>query len=121
MPRLFVHVEGQTEEKFVYEVLAPDLYSAGYQSVVARLLGNQRSRASRGGIRPWASTRIDIVSQMLHDPRSIAAIMVDYYGLPHSGDRAWPGRAGAEKLPFAHRANMIENSLAADLAPDVDV
>ena len=121
MSRLFVHVEGQTEEKFVYEVLAPHLYSSGYQSVVARLLGNQRSRANRGGIRPWASTRIDIVNQMVHDPGSIATVMVDYYGLPHTGGRAWPGRAGAEKLPFAHRASSIENALAADLAPDVDL
>lgn len=49
--RLLVHVEGQTEESFVNEILAPHLYgNFGYSSVSARLLGNARQRNRRGGI-----------------------------------------------------------------------
>ena len=35
MTRLLVHVEGQTEETFVNEVLAPHLYGFGLPSVSA--------------------------------------------------------------------------------------
>ncbi|WP_420461731.1 hypothetical protein [Candidatus Palauibacter sp.] len=42
MVRLLVHVEGQTEEQFVNELLAPLLYAHGYTSVSARLIGNAR-------------------------------------------------------------------------------
>jgi hypothetical protein len=39
MTRLLIHVEGQTEERFVNEVLAPHLVARGYHSVGARLFG----------------------------------------------------------------------------------
>ena len=38
MARLLIHVEGQTEETFVNEVLGPHLYRQGYTKVGARLL-----------------------------------------------------------------------------------
>lgn len=38
MTRLLVHVEGQTEERFVNEILAPHLYKQGYGRVGARLV-----------------------------------------------------------------------------------
>lgn len=63
MTRLLIHVEGQTEETFVNEVLAPHLYRHGYTSVGARLLGNARLRERRGGIRGWNSVRSDILNQ----------------------------------------------------------
>jgi hypothetical protein len=53
MSRLLIHVEGETEESFVNEVLAPHLYHHGYQDVSARLIGNARLRDRRGGIRRW--------------------------------------------------------------------
>ena len=48
MTRLLIHVEGETEESFVNEVLAPHLYTHGYGLVSARLLGNARQRDRRG-------------------------------------------------------------------------
>jgi hypothetical protein len=33
MSRLLIHVEGQTEEAFVNDVLAPHLYGRGYEKV----------------------------------------------------------------------------------------
>ena len=49
MKRLLVHVEGQTEETFVNELLAPHLLARGYSPVSARLMGNARLRERRGG------------------------------------------------------------------------
>ncbi|MDE2725572.1 MAG: hypothetical protein OXI59_19555 [Gemmatimonadota bacterium] len=37
MTRLLIHVEGETEETFVNEILGPHLYACGYTMVSARL------------------------------------------------------------------------------------
>ena len=115
MTRLLIHVEGQTEETFVNEVLAPHLYEVGYFAVSPRLLGNARQRARRGGIRSWPAVRKEIVRHLRGDPGCIASTMVDYYGLPQSGQRAWPGRAAASQLPFPKKASTIEELLLAEV------
>lgn len=73
--RLLVHVEGQTEETFVNEVLRDHLVARGYHFVGARIVGNARQR---GGIRPWLSVRIDIRNHLLEDPGCVATTMIDY-------------------------------------------
>ena len=49
-------------------------------------------------------------------PASIVTTMVDYYGLPPSGPRTWPGRAEASLLPFPQRAVHVENTIRTDVA-----
>ena len=124
LDRLLIHVEGETEETFVNEVLAPRLYGYGYEKVSARLLGNARQRARRGGIRGWNSVRNDILNHLKEDPGCVATTMVDYYALPQTGERAWPGREAAGNLPFAQKAPIVEAALHADicaeLGPDFD-
>lgn len=116
MSRLLVHVEGQTEETFVNQVLAPHLYTRGYTVVSARLVGNARQRLRRGGIRGWPSVRDDIVRHLQHDPGCLATTMVDYYALPSSGANAWPGRDQAGRLPFDRKADTVHAALGADVA-----
>lgn len=116
MPRLFVHVEGQTEESFVNEVLAGHLYARGYAQVSARIVGNARQRNRRGGIRGWDSVSKDIVRHLNEDRGCIATTMVDYYALPQSGAGAWPGRAEAGAQPFAIKAATVESALQQDIA-----
>jgi len=41
--------------------------------------------------------------------------MVDYYGLPRTGDKAWPGRDLAANLPFPQKAPCVETALRNDL------
>ena len=106
MNRLLVLVEGVTEESFVNEVLEPHLRTFGYIQVAARLLGNARQRSHRGGIRGWASERRNLEDQLRQDSGIVVALMVDYYALPLSGPRAWPGRAasaGADAVEDALR------------------
>jgi len=119
LTRLLIHVEGETEEAFVNEVLAPHLEGCGYTRVSARLLGNARQRDRRGGIRGWASVRKDILNHLKEDPRCIASTMVDYYGLPEAGSRAWPGRAAAATLPFPEKPVEVEDSLLADVVAEL--
>lgn len=115
MARLLIHVEGETEETFVNEVLGPHLYSRGYTGVGARLMGNARQRDRRGGIRPWSTVKDDIVTHLKEDPQCLASCMVDYYALPQTNERAWPGRAVAGSLPFPQKAPTIQEALLADV------
>lgn len=113
--RLLVHVEGQTEETFVKDVLAPHLMSRGYASVGARLLGTHAARARRGGGVPWPSVREGIVARLKADRRALATTMVDYYGMSQHGPRAWPGRVDANVRPLAARASLVQDAVAEDI------
>lgn len=119
MARLLIHVEGETEETFVNEALAPHLYSFGYQKVSARLLGNARNRDRRGGIRSWASVREDILDHLKEDPQCLATTMVDYYALPKTGPKAWPGRHEAGLRAFPQKAQIVQAALLADICAEL--
>lgn len=108
MSRLLIHVEGQSEESFVNEILAPHLYMRGFEKVAARLLGNARQKSNRGGIRGWPETRKEISNHLKLDRGCYVTTMVDYYALPKTGSDAWPGRAEAGNLPFEKRALHVE-------------
>lgn len=116
MARLLVHVEGETEETFVNEILAPHLWYFGFTAVGACLLGNARQRDRRGGIRGWDSVRGDIIRHFRQDAHCLATTMVDYYALPQSGVKAWPGRSDAARLPFPQKAATVQAALLADIS-----
>lgn len=120
MSRLLVLVEGETEETFVNEVLANHLYAQGLEKVSARLMGNSRQRDRRGGIRGWLSVRNDLLSYLKEDPGTAVTTMVDYYGLPLLGARAWPGRDKAASQPFALKAETVEKAMLEDIRLEMD-
>jgi hypothetical protein len=116
MPRLLVHVEGQTEETFVNEVLSAHLRGHGYSAVSARLVGNPRIRGRRGGIRSWQAVRKDILRHLKEDAGAIATTMVDYYALPHD----WPGREEAPRQnTTCGKAEHVEAALLAAIVEDM--
>jgi hypothetical protein len=119
MRRLLVHVEGETEETFVNEILARHLFDHGYSRVSARLLGNARQRDRRGGIRGWNSVRNDIIRHLKSDHDCIATTMIDYYALPQTGEKAWPGRARASELPFEQKAVSVQSALHVDISREI--
>jgi hypothetical protein len=107
--RLLVHVEGQTEEQFVNEILSPHLCRRGYTLVFPQLLGKG------SGICSWALARRDISRGLDEDWGRISTTFVDYYGLPAEGGRAWPGRAEASRLAIDARAGHVESAILRDL------
>ena len=122
MSRLFIQVEGPTEEDFVNEVLRPHLVAHHqYHSVDARILGNSRLREKRGGIRGWPVVKKEIVERLKNDRGVFITMLVDYYALPAGAltDGGWPGRAAAATLPFAKKALSVERGLAADIASEL--
>ncbi|HVS88122.1 MAG TPA: DUF4276 family protein [Candidatus Acidoferrum sp.] len=121
MARLLIHVEGQTEEDFVNEVLQDHLVNQGYESVGARIVGNNRLRRRRGGIRRWPSVRKDIINHLRQDSECIATTIVDFYGLPKQGDGAWPGRAAATGQSTQRKASCVEKALLKDIVEAMGV
>lgn len=123
MSRLFVQVEGPTEENFVNEVLRDHLVrNHGFSHVAAKLMGNARLRDNRGGVRGWPEVRKEIVARLQEDKGRFVTTLVDYYGLPRQtaagapNYKAWPGRTEAGLLPFAQKAQTVQTALYADIA-----
>jgi Domain of unknown function (DUF4276) len=115
MTRLLVHVEGQTEEQFVNEVLAPHLFAMGYTSVSSRRMGSARQRSKRQGVKPWLDVKKELGNILREDSASYATLMVDYYGMP---DATWPGREKANTIAHKDKAEHIQNELHRDLQND---
>ena len=113
--RLRVHVEGETEEEFVKQLLAPYLGERGFASVDARIMGGARQRRQRGGVRSWASFRNELVLQLKSDPHLFHTSMVDFYGMPAHGNRAWPGRMEAAEMPQNRKGQHVAEQMLADL------
>lgn len=112
MKRLLIHVEGETEESFVNNLLAPKLYSFGFSDISARLIGNARLRRNRGGITSWKIAQKEIINHLKEDRNCIVTTMFDYYGLPDS----WPMRKESTKLAFSNKAPKIEQALLEDVS-----
>ncbi len=117
MTRLLIHVEGQTEEAFVQTTLGPHLYECGYEAVGARLLGNARSKARRGGIIKWPTVRHEIELHLKSDRNAFATIMVDYYGLPNS----WPGRMSPQNTTIEQKSDLIRQALLDDFEAKTNI
>ena len=116
MPRLLVHVEGQTEESFVNNVLRPHLVGGfGYTDVSARLVGNARQRPRRGGGREWSGVRREIIRHLREDFQAVSTTLVDFYRLPHS----WPGRSLAGGMPFEYKARTVQEAIKTDIAANL--
>jgi hypothetical protein len=110
--RLLVQVEGQTEERFVNEVLAHHLVRVGYNQVVTRRMGNARQSSKRCGIKSWAVARPDIVRHLCEDSGRIVTTLVDYYALP----KCWPGRETSSSLDFSKKAQHIHSQMSEDVS-----
>ena len=116
MTRLLIHVEGETEEAFVDDVLRQHLYGLGYTVVGARVMGSAQERARRGGIVSWAIARQRILNNLKADSELVITTMVDYYGMPPD----WPGLGDAATAPTApDKAQAIEEALLQDICDEM--
>ncbi len=104
MNRVIAVVEGQTEQIFVRDVLAPWL---GWKGVMlsARLVGKP---GHKGGIGRFERARNDIVKLLRQESETVVTTMFDYYRMPSS----WPGRTEAKSLQHQRKAPQVEASIA---------
>ena len=55
------------------------------------------------------------MNHLKQDSGCIVTTMVDYYGMPQTGVREWPGRAESSELAYAKKAEVVERALASDV------
>ena len=115
MVRLQVIVEGQTEERFVRDVLAPFLWEHRVIPV-ARLVGTRKeqSRIYRGGLRKYEPLRRDLTTWLKQDrnPDARFTTMVDLHRLPSD----FPGyKEGQRQRDSFQRVEYLESQFAADI------
>jgi hypothetical protein len=112
MSRVYLLVEGQTEEAFVRELLAPHL---ALQGTYLRPIIVSTSPGYKGGVVSYAKIRPQIVRLCRQDPGARVSTMFDLYALPGN----FPGK-GAPGYPVrgtgAQKASFIEAQWAQDVA-----
>ncbi|TYO92289.1 DUF4276 family protein [Desulfallas thermosapovorans] len=111
--RLNVVVEGQTEETFVSEVLAPHLAMKGVFAV-ARAVATSRTKTYvyRGGVTTYAKIRNDIINWIKQDPSSYITTMFDLYGLP----KDFPGKDSLlPNINCYDKVSILEKAFAQDI------
>jgi hypothetical protein len=123
--RLHITAEGQTEERFVKDVLAPHLGEQGVWADARCVLTSKNKRAGveyRGGFRrhcAYPTVKADICAWMKEDrhPDVRFTTMFDLYALPDD----FPGfaAAAAEQDPYV-RVRRLEESLCQDICGELD-
>lgn len=118
--RLHVIVEGETEERFVRNVLSPHLAEKGVWAAARRVLTSRDRRKGleyRGGFRrtgAYPTAKADICTWMKQDrkPEARFTTMFDLYGLPND----FPGtsEAAAETDPY-RRVEILEEAFGANI------
>ena len=107
MSDLAIIVEGQTEQAFVRDVLAPHLETFDV-GAWARLPGRPRRH---GGVPAWDVGRGDILRILRERQGRYCTTMFDYYGMPFD----WPGRRDALTRPLSERGEYVEAALLHDV------
>lgn len=113
--RLHLVVEGQTEENFVRDILAPELWPRGVIADVHRVsTGRKRSRVFRGGITSYQQLRNDLLRWMKQDrnPYAWFSTMVDLYRLPGDFPRFADCQTEVDPLK---RVRCLEDGLQEDI------
>lgn len=109
MRRIHVLVEGQTEETFVRDTLAPylatrDIYATSVLLTTKRVAGGPNYR---GGLTSWHQVERE-ARQLLGDTSAArVTTVIDVYGLPPG----WPGVDSAPADPYA-MVKHIEGAMA---------
>ena len=113
--RLHFVVEGQTEETFVRDILAPELGSLNVFCDARRIeTGRRRGRIFRGGFLEYRHLRKDLVLWMKQDfaPDSWFTTMVDFYRIPPE----FPGFEESRRMADPYqRISFLEAKLKDDI------
>jgi hypothetical protein len=111
MSRVYLLVEGQTEEAFVNELLMPHYARMG--TYLTPILV-RTSKSSKGGVVSYAKIRPQIEKLCTHDTSAQVSTLFDLYALP--GD--FPGKANPDFPASANghrKAEFLEAKLKGDI------
>jgi hypothetical protein len=121
--RLYVIVEGDTEERFVNGLLAQHLATFGIDVRASKVVtrGRRGNAAARGGGRRYGHWRDDLnswIKQQHNHPNVWFTTMLDYYGLAKFTD-GFPGYDLInQQQPPLQRVEQLETAWAEDIGFD---
>jgi Domain of unknown function (DUF4276) len=110
--RLRILVEGEAEEDFVNEVLAPHLLTS--HDIATTATGISETKGGRG-IVGWRTALRHIRNSLREDSELYVTTLVDYYALPMS----WPGRSDAARLHYSKRAAFMASKISEAVAAEM--
>ncbi|MBN9681669.1 MULTISPECIES: DUF4276 family protein [unclassified Corallococcus] len=113
MKRVLILVEGQTEETFVREVLAPHLLRLGL-ALIPRLVVTKYVKEGgsfKGGVPQYALVQGDLRRLLGDTGATCVTSMLDYYGLP----KDFPGLATRPQGDCYARVDHVERAFAEDI------
>ncbi len=121
MKRLNILTEGQTEEKFVWDLLAPHL--ANFEIVVnsRRIItgktrpfqahGNRQNKLHKGGLLDFQQVLRDLKRWRNEDPQAMLTTMFDLYALPND----FPAYQKTINQPALERVELLEEAFSDEL------
>jgi Domain of unknown function (DUF4276) len=112
MTRVNVLVEGQTEESFIKDVLAPALYPRQI-FLTPIILG---SPGKKGGNPTYPRVKTDLLLLLKQQSAAYCTMMLDFYGL----GSAFPGTPLPPNLPNIEKVSRIEQAVAIDITATLD-
>lgn len=111
MKRVNILVEGQTEETFIREVLAPAfLPQMAIIPIVIKTKRYVAQRDQRGGISSYRQIKRDLMP-LLNDSQSVVTTMIDFYGLSGTDFPGWDTMNGNCYQKVGH----VEQAFATDI------
>lgn len=108
MIRINVFVEGQTEETFVRDVLAP--YFVNSQIYLSATIA-RTSPGHKGGIVSYGKIKWQLENLCNSDPSAYVTTMMDYYKFPED----FPGLGDIKEVIALQRVQKIEQALSVDI------
>lgn len=116
MVRLQMIVEGQTEQAFAVQLLAPYLVAKGVFLAKSQLAAHarRRGRVHRGGLFSYAPFRNDVIRRLKEDKSNdvFLSTMIDLYGLPTDFPGMGTVPSGCDPC---QRVKHIETALGDDI------
>lgn len=106
MKRLVVIAEGETEERFVNDILRPYFNSLGIYSPIQCF----KTKHSNGGLSKYSYIKQDII-QTIYETDVVVTTLLDFYRLPSD----FPGYKGNNALPHNRWAEIIESQMKEDI------
>ncbi len=117
MPRILILAEGQTEERFVKDLLVPHLLALNPAASISPTVIPTKMVLSgkdfKGGVTSYLQVR-DTLKRLLNDRSALVTSLIDFYGLPEE-------TPGMRNLPAQARDKVrhVEQAIHLDLGAPV--
>ncbi len=111
MKRLYIIVEGQTEQEFVRELITPYFNELGFYDVRPCLI--RTSRTSKGGFVSYQHLKNDALRLLKEEKNIIVTTLVDYFRIPNNIPQY--NECKSKYVDVKDKVECLEKSIGADI------